>query len=91
MEFVKGYVYFMIVLMVASYLTPKEEYRKYVQFFMGILLAVVIIRPIIGWGAKENWYDALDYVNELYEQLGQIEYEGEGNDVYTIFWGNGNP
>lgn len=91
MELIKGYVYFMIILMVVSYLTPKEEYRKYVQFFMGILLAVVIIRPVIGWIAKESWYTAVEQVNELYEQIGQIEYEGEGKDVYTIFWGEEDP
>ncbi len=91
MEFIKGYVYFMIILMVISCLTPKEEYRKYMQFFTGILLAVVILRPVIGWIAKDSWYAALNQVNELYEQIDQMEYEGEGRDVYTIFWGEEDP
>jgi 4-amino-4-deoxy-L-arabinose transferase-like glycosyltransferase len=91
MEFIKGFVAIMIVLTLVSYLMPKEGYQKYVQFFIGILLAVVIIRPVLGWISRENWYNTLEQVNLLYEQLGNIEYQGEHEDVYAIFWGEENP
>ena len=36
LEFLKNYYVFMLVLMVFSYLVPKEDYKIYIQFFISI-------------------------------------------------------
>ena len=38
LEFLKKFYIFMLILMVFSYLVPKEEYKKYIQFFIGIFV-----------------------------------------------------
>ena len=47
LDFLKNYYVFMLVLMVLSYLVPKEEYKVYIQFFIGIFVIVLLLEPIL--------------------------------------------
>ncbi len=47
LEFLKNYYVFMLVLMVISYLVPKDEYKSYIQHFVGIFMIVLLLRPIL--------------------------------------------
>lgn len=87
MEWIKSYLSLMLVFLVMSHLTPKEEYRKYYQFFLGVLLAITIIRPLIGWTSKETWIKAIYEVERLYGKMNEITYEANETDVYSIFLG----
>lgn len=47
LDFFKDYYLCMLVLMVVSYLVPKEEYKAYIQFFIGIFIIVLLLQPIL--------------------------------------------
>ena len=49
LEFVNNYFLLSFIMYLISYLSPKEQYRRYIQFFLGILMAVVLFRPILTW------------------------------------------
>ena len=49
LEFVKNYFLLSFIMFIFSYLSPKEEYRKYFQFFLGILMTIVLFKPIVTW------------------------------------------
>ena len=38
---------FVFIMMLIAYLSPKEEYRKLFQFFVGGVMAVMLIFPVI--------------------------------------------
>lgn len=52
MEFVTGWVqniaYYMIFMTVVLSLLPAKQYEKYVRFFAGIILILLVIKPFLG-------------------------------------------
>ncbi|MCI8484987.1 MAG: stage III sporulation protein AF [Lachnospiraceae bacterium] len=51
---VKNIVCFYILLTVVLHLLPKEGYQKYVRFFSGMLLMILIITPVLSLLGKED-------------------------------------
>ena len=84
--FVKSYFVFLLILQIIAYLTPKESYKKYVQFFTGALMAVLLLKPVLTWMDKDMTLPETVSFEELSEQLDNIAYEGEGEDMFEIFF-----
>ena len=42
----KSYLYLALFFMVMTYLLPKEQYRRYFRFMLGVFLAVIILKPL---------------------------------------------
>ncbi len=84
--FVKSYFIFLLFLQIIAYLTPKESYKKYVQFFTGALMAVLLLKPVLTWMDKDMTLPETVSFEELSEQLDNIAYEGEGEDMFEIFF-----
>ena len=86
LEILKSYFALALVLLVFSYLMPKEDYRKYMQFFVGIFLTVIILRPVADWILDED--TPMIHLEELQQQLEEIEYDiGEEENMYEIYFG----
>ncbi len=85
LSLVKSYFILAVLLMVLSYLAPKEEYKRYFQYFIGIWLCVLLLRPVIALftdGEELAYYN----MKELEEQLGDLdEWQEEGVDIFEIF------
>ena len=47
LDFLKNYYVFLLVLMIVSYLVPKEAYKTYIQFFIGIFVVVLFLKPLL--------------------------------------------
>ena len=47
LEYLKSYYVLMLILLVLSYLLPKEEYKKYFQFFIGVFMVVFLLQPLL--------------------------------------------
>lgn len=84
--FVKSYFIFLLLLQIIAYLTPKESYKKYVQFFTGALMAVLLLKPVLTWMDNDMAVPEALSFEELSEQLDTIAYEGEGEDMFEIFF-----
>ena len=54
-------------------MTPKEQYKKYFQFMLGIFMAVVILKPL----GKDHRLDLNFY--QVYEKIEDISYENKTN------------
>lgn len=58
---VKNLVCFYIFITAVLHLLPKESYRKYVRFFTGLLLVILVLTPILSVvGDKENIYERIE-------------------------------
>lgn len=89
-EIIKELYVFALLLLVFSYLVPKEEYKSYIQFFIGIFLLVVILKPVLSLVMGSDSmaiYDIFEGFNgqvEKMENVNQWEAESEG-DIYELF------
>jgi hypothetical protein len=85
-SFVKNYFVFLLLLQITAYLTPKESYQKYLQLFLGALMAVMLLAPVLTW--MDGSAALPDYIQweELMEKIDAIAYEGEGEDMFEIFF-----
>ncbi len=82
-DFLKNYYVFMLILMVLSYLVPKDEYKVYIQFFIGIFMIVLLLEPILEiLTMKEPTliYEVFNDINERIEEVSfeHFFFEGEG-------------
>ncbi len=70
-----------IFFMVMTYLTPKEQYRRYFRFMLGVFLAVIILKPL----AAGYEYDMR--FAELTKKIEGIsyEYDADTTDLFTAF------
>lgn len=69
----KSYIYMSFLFLILSYMTPKEQYKKYFQFMLGIFMAVVILKPL----GKAHRLD-LNF-DQVYEKIEDISYENKTN------------
>jgi len=90
LEFLKNYYVFALILMVFSYLVPKESYKKYLQFFIGIFMVVLFLKPILSlftMEQPEQIYEVFDLFNQKIESL-ELE-QKEGETIYEHFFFKG--
>ena len=75
LEFLKDYYVFMLILMIFSYLVPKEEYKRYIQFFIGIFVVVLLIKPVLEFFTMDNPTRIYEIFEEFNEQVKELDYE----------------
>ncbi len=83
LDFLKNYYVFMLILMVMSYLVPKEEYKVYIQFFIGIFMVVLLLEPVLEFLTMNEpalIYEVFDELNKRIEEVSfeHFFFEGEG-------------
>lgn len=82
LAYLKNYYVFMLILMVLSYLVPKEEYKVYIQFFVGIFMLVLLLKPVLELLTMDDpsiIYDFFAQLNERIEEMSNefVFFEGE--------------
>ena len=90
LELLKDYYVFMLVLMVFSYFVPRDEYKKYIQFFVGIFVVVLILKPVLELLMTDNpkkIYEIFEIFNKRMEGL-ELEIK-EGESMYEYFFYKG--
>lgn len=90
LEFLKNYYIFMLVLMVFSYLVPKEEYKIYIQFFISIFIIVLLVKPIMEVFSLQGIDKLYDMFAQFQNQVDNLELEvREGEDIFEYFFSKG--
>lgn len=87
LEFIKNYFIFMLILFLFSYLVPKENYRKYFNFFIGVLMAAVLIQPFLVFVSSDSKKEMESTLREIEEKLSDLEYQGKGENIFEQFLG----
>ena len=92
LDFLKNYYVFMLLLMVVSFLVPKEEYKAYIQFFISIFVIVLLLKPVLEIFTTDNPSLIYDVFGDFNTQLEQFEInlsEEETIFEHFIFEGEG--
>ncbi len=90
LEFIKHYYVFMLILMVVTFLLPKEEYKGYIHFFISIFVIVLFLKPVLELFTKED----PAFVNQIFEEFNiqmesyKIDMSEEGN-IFEYFFFEG--
>ena len=87
LEFLKNYYVLMLVLMVFSYLVPKEEYKAYIQFFVGVFIIVLLLKPVLELFTVQNAENIYGWFEEIEQQISDINFEiEEGENMFEYFF-----
>lgn len=77
-DWVKNIVAFYIFMTAALHLLPKSSYQKYVRFFGGLLLVVLLLTPILTlFKKKDTLLDRVSY-ESFRQHLDTIQLDTEG-------------
>ena len=79
---IAGKIYILVfIMMLIAYLSPKDEYRKIFQFFVGGIMAIMLITPVFEWvsggelvSGMTNWQEIQEKVDSLYYEPKQEAY-----------------
>lgn len=87
LEFLMKIYIFMLILTIFSYLVPKDEYKKYIQFFIGIFVVVLLLKPIleiVNMNNPTRIYEVFDSFNVKMQEF-NVEFE-KGETIYEYFF-----
>ena len=87
LEYLKHYYVFMLILMLVTFLLPKEEYKSYVQFFISIFVIVLFLKPLLELFTREEPAFVYQIFEEFNVQLEQYEVDMmEGGNIFEHFF-----
>ena len=87
LEFLKNYYVFMLILLVLSYLVPKEAYKKYLQFFIGIFVVVLFLKPVLEFFTIDDPMRIYEVFEPFNRQMEELDLElKEGENLYEHFF-----
>lgn len=72
-EWTRNLSFYMIAIAVILQMVPGETYKKYVRFFMGLVLILMLTQPIIKLFEMQEDFKA--FYNEARQQQEKIEKE----------------
>lgn len=86
LELFKNYFGIAFVFLIISYLAPKESYRRYFQFIISIMLAIILFQPLEEWMfSKRSGREALDW-EQVKEAFNASEYSRRmEEDIFEWF------
>lgn len=73
--------------MIFSYLVPKDTYKQYIQFFIGIFVVVLLLKPLLEvLMAKDN--SILEGIfSQFNQQVNGLDFQiGEQEDIFEYFF-----
>lgn len=62
LNWIKPIIYFSIFITVMIHLLPGEKYTKYIRFFAGLLMIVLVLRPVL------NLFSNGDFSEQIFSQ-----------------------
>jgi hypothetical protein len=81
LEFIKNYFVFMLILFLFSYLAPKENYQKYFNFFISVLMVAILVRPLIYLMGEDGRREMEEEFSKIEEELDNIVYYEKGESM----------
>jgi hypothetical protein len=86
LTFAKNYACFMLVLFLFSYLAPREDYRRYFQFFISVLMVAALIGPVLSLFGETGENSLRGQLEQMEDSLSEIDYQEKGEDIIEKFF-----
>ena len=72
-EWVKGIAFYMVLMTAVLQVLPENGYKKYIRFFTGLLLVVLLSEPLLHLCAVEETFYELYHSRAYRQQRQEIE------------------
>lgn len=76
-DWIKTIIFYMILMTVVLNVLPSGKYHKYIKFFSGMVLILLVMRPLTGMANLEDkmayYYDLFSFSGEAAELAADIE------------------
>ena len=72
-QWVENIAFYMVLMTAALHLIPGDGYRKYLKFFTGLLLILLVISPLLKVVGMEKTFEEVFQKHTYEEELRKIE------------------
>lgn len=77
MDWMKGIVLLFFIMSALLYFVPRNVYKKYIRFFMEMVLILAILLPILELLYHGNTFEQMVHYDEFWQQLNNIQMDVE--------------
>lgn len=77
MDWMKGIVLLFFILSALLYFVPRNVYKKYIRFFMEMVLILAILLPILKLFYQSNSFEKMVHYDEFWQELNNIQMDVE--------------
>ena len=77
-QWLKNITFYYIIVTLILQMTPSQEYRKYIQFFTGLILILLLAQPVLKLTETGISIEAYEEQMQQFEEA--ISYLGEMED-----------
>lgn len=73
LEWMKGIVILFVVMSALMYLVPKAQYKKYIQFFLEMVLVIAVIGPISRVVYASEDFEKKIHYSEFWQEMENVQ------------------
>lgn len=87
LNWIKPIIYFSIFITVMLHLLPGEKYTKYIRFFAGLLMIVLVMRPVLNLFGNGDFSEQIfsqDFYQEQSEEIA-LDIESMENNTAAYY------
>lgn len=86
LSLIKSYFILLLLLLILSYLAPKDCYKRYFQFFIGVWISIFLLKPVIEWmdSGERIVYSGREQIEQRLEEI--EEWQGDGVNIFELFF-----
>lgn len=79
-EWIENIAFYLVIVVTALHMIPGESYKRYIRFFVGMILILLLAGPILKlWGMSE--FPREEYERRLHEIEEQMDTYPSGWDI----------
>lgn len=76
-QWLKNITFYYIIVTLILQMTPTQEYKKYIQFFTGLILILLLAEPVLSLTEMEvsieSYEEQMQQFEEAISYLGKVE------------------
>ena len=80
-DWIENIAFYLVIVVAALHMVPGESYKKYIRFFVGMILILMLVGPILKlWGMSEFPKEEYERrLQEIEEQMDTHPFIGNSN------------
>ena len=81
MDIVKSYFIISLIFILASYILPNAAYRKYIKYFIGIMMSVMMLKSINSMLNADTKDIYISQWKDIENKINNFEYSQSGEEA----------
>lgn len=77
LDWMKGIVLLFFIMAALLYFVPKDAYKKYIRFFMEMILMLALLLPVLELFYKGDTFEKMIHYDEFWQQMDNMKMDME--------------